>query len=167
MINLVYWKALKAMSLRWHYCSQTSTYLLFMRLQHILFLVVANMYRAFKFNLSVVPSIFFKKGHILQSKSLSINYIFTTFNGLCSVYSVCVCMSFVLMLPTASCFLRSLNCTSPDSVNWVPESWSRMKLSHAMILQYLPREQCCNTAKVHFIKGICNFMTCSVSIFWY
>lgn len=87
------------------HCGQTSTYLLFMRIQHISLVVIVYMYKAFKFNLCTVSSISFKKGNILQSENMAITDIFTTFNGICGVYPVCVFMVLVYDITKYRCKL--------------------------------------------------------------
>lgn len=53
----------------------TQTYLLFLRIQHISFLVIANMYVAFEFNLCTFSSVSFQKGQILQHNRMSGNEV--------------------------------------------------------------------------------------------
>lgn len=60
-----------------------------MGVQHISLLVIVDMYTALKFNLSGISTIPRKKGHTLQSKSVSIHEIVPTLNGVC-ILSVCI-----------------------------------------------------------------------------
>lgn len=58
-------------------CScRTSTYLLFVRIQHISFLVITDMYWTSECNLVTVSSKTFKKGNILQSENMSVTDAF-------------------------------------------------------------------------------------------
>lgn len=70
-------------------------YPMFARIQHISILVIADVYKAFKFNFSAISSVSFQKGNILQSKQMSINDLFTTVSGICGVYFVFVCSCYI------------------------------------------------------------------------
>lgn len=57
-------------------------------------------------------------------------------------------------LRTAAICLRSLKCTSPDSLNSADDSFSRRKGSHTMVLHSLSIVQGCNTDTVRHTRWL-------------
>lgn len=124
-------------------CHLTSTHL-FLRIQHVLLIVILNLHWASEINIPLVARKSCEKIHVLQKWGHP-SYWY--------IYALLVSAVGRLTLTSARS-LRSLKCISPDNWNLVVDSFSRMKVSHVKDTQLLPCVQNCNTECNSFSESL-------------